>query len=212
MSALLYLALESFALFRGTYRGDLGNAFAVMHSQGERAIASAIGGSELSHPFVTAGEVLRAREGAELHGSSLVDGVLACLPHGLWPERPLLLSEQFVRSNYADLAARGGGAAFSLVAEGWLDFGSIVGPLLFGLACGALLSGVERRRARVPHGLVARLTPYFAFYVAMQHRNEFGTLFKTVFTMALVVVPLWLIADAVTAAFQKRVSIAPVRS
>jgi hypothetical protein len=196
----LYVGLEAFALLRGLYRSDLGEALWLLQSQGERAIASAVGGSELAHPFITAGEVLRHREAGELAGASLIDGLAACLPRGLHPDRPLMLSEQFVRANYAELAARGGGAAFSLVAEAWLDFGAWVGPLLFGLAMGALLAWVERRTLAQPDGIVARTAPYFVFYVAMQHRNEFATLFKQVFMLALVVVPLWLAADALARA------------
>jgi len=199
---LLYAGLESFALLRGVYRGDFAQALTRLEAQGELVFAAAVGGSELSHPFITAGEVLREREAGELAGQSIVDGVAACLPRGLYPDRPLYLSEQFVRSNYADLAARGGGAAFSLVAEAWLDFGSVLGPLAFGLAMGLLLAWCERRRESVPDGILARLLPYFVFYVAMQHRNEFGTLFKQVFMIALVVVPLALAGETLAAALR----------
>jgi hypothetical protein len=193
----LYAVLESFALFRGAYKGDVGDALALIGSQGERAFASAIGGSELSHPFVTTGEVLRLRDAGELGGRSLVDGVAACLPRGIHPERPLTLSEQFVRANYADLASRGGGAAFSFVAEGWLDFGSLFGPALFGLVLGLFLAWVERSRDLRPAGLVARMAPYFVLLVAMEHRNEFASMFKQVATLALVAVPLALLAEAI---------------
>ena len=199
----LYAALESFALLRGVYRGDLSEAVGRLEAQGELVLAAAVGGSELSHPFITAGEVLREREAAELAGASLVDGIAACLPRGLYPERPLYLSEQFVRSNYAELAARGGGAAFSLVAEAWLNFGSLIGPVLFGCAMGLLLAWLERRREVRPDGVVARLLPYFVFYVAMQHRNEFGTLFKQVFMISLVVLPVTLLGDSLALAMRR---------
>jgi hypothetical protein len=199
----LYAALESFALLRGVYRGDFSEALGRLEAQGELVLAAAVGGSELSHPFITAGEVLREREAAELCGASLLDGVAACLPRGLYPDRPLYLSEQFVRSNYADLAARGGGAAFSLVAEAWLNFGALVGPALFGCAIGLLLTWLELRRELRPDGLVARLLPYFVFYVAMQHRNEFGTLFKQVFMISLVVVPLALVGETLALAMRR---------
>jgi len=187
---VLYACLESFALLRGVYRGDLAQALTRLEAQGELVFAAAVGGSELSHPFITAGEILREREAGELAGQSLVDGVAACLPRGLYPDRPLYLSEQFVRSNYAELADRGGGTAFSLVAEAWLNFGSLLGPLLFGLAMGLVLAWCERRRDLAPDGVTARVLPYFVFYVAMQHRNESGTLFKQVFMIALVVLPV----------------------
>jgi hypothetical protein len=192
----LYLALEFFALFRGVYRGDLSQALWMMQGESQRVLASAIGGSELSHPFVTAGEILRARESGELAGRSLIDGISACMPLGLFPDRPQMLSEQFVRSNYADLAARGGGAAFSLVAEAWLNFGSFLGPLIFGCAMGTVLAWAESKRERDRDGIVAHIVPFFVFYVAMQHRNEFGTLFKTVFMVSLVVLPIWMLSDA----------------
>lgn len=199
----LYAGLESFALLRGVYRGDLSEAVGRLEAQGELVLAAAVGGSELSHPFITAGEVLREREAAELGGASLVDGIAACLPRGLYPDRPLYLSEQFVRSNYAELAARGGGAAFSLVAEAWLNFGSLIGPALFGCAMGLLLSWLERRTELRPDGIVSRLLPYFVFYVAMQHRNEFGTLFKQVFMISLVVFPVTLLADTLALAMRR---------
>lgn len=193
-----YVFLESFALLRGVYRGDLEAAIARVAAQGEVVLGTAIGGSELSHPFITTGEVLRSREAGELGGESLWNGVAACLPRGLYPDRPPFLSEQFVRSNYADLASRGGGAAFSLVAEAWLNFGSFLGPFAFGLAAGWLLVACERRRETHPAGLVARVLPYFVFYVAMQHRNEFGSLFKQVFMLCLVIVPVWIVAEALS--------------
>ena len=199
---LLYAGLESFALLRGVYRGDFSQALARLEAQGELVFAAAVGGSELSHPFITAGEVLREREAGELAGQSILNGIAACLPRGLYPDRPLYLSEQFVRSNYADLAERGGGAAFSLVAESWLNFGTLVGPLVFGLAMGLLLAWCERRRERAPDGVLARLLPYFVFYVAMQHRNEFGTLFKQVFMIALVVLPVFLAGETLALAMR----------
>lgn len=196
LALLAYLALETFALFRGAFRGDVGEALWMLQGRGMDSVAAAIGGSELSHPFITAAEVLHDREAGSLAGQSLVDGLLACAPRGLYPDRPLMLSEQFVRSNYLELAARGGGAAFSLVAEGWLNFGSLLGPLLFGCAMGWVLAWVENRCDSAPNGLTARLAPYFAFYVAVEHRNEFATLIKQVLLLSACVIPIWLLGRA----------------
>lgn len=206
-----YVFLESFALLRGVYRGDLGSAITQVVDRGALALGTAVGGSELSHPFITTAEILRSHEAGELAGESLWNGVAACLPRGLHPDRPPFLSEQFVRSNYADLASRGGGAAFSLVAEAWLDFGALIGPLAFGLAFGWLFVACERRRETHPTGLVARLLPYFVFYVAMQHRNEFGSLFKQVFMLSLVVVPVWLAAEALSHSPRRTRALRPQR-
>jgi len=194
--AALYLLLETFALLRGAYKGDFAQALWMIQGRGMESVSAAIGGSELSHPFITAAEVMADREPGELAGQSLLNGVLAFAPRGLYPDRPLMLSEQFVRANYVDLAARGGGAAFSLVAEGWLNFGSLLGPLVFGCAMGLLLFWVERRWSRSPHGFVARIAPYFAFYVAIEHRNEFATLSKQVFILTAVCAPVWILGRA----------------
>lgn len=191
-----YVALETFALFRGAYRGDVGEALWLLQGRGLDSIAAAIGGSELSHPFITAAEVFHDREAGSLAGRSLLDGVLAFVPRGIYPDRPLMLSEQFVRSNYLELASRGGGAAFSLVAEAWLDFGSLLGPALFGCALGLILARVEHGWDEAPSGLLARVAPYFAFYVAVQHRNEFATLAKQVFMLGACVVPVWIFGCA----------------
>lgn len=195
-----YLMLETFALFRGAYKGDVGEALWLLQGRGMDSIAAAVGGSELSHPFITASEVFHEREAGSLAGRSLIDGVLAFVPRGIHPDRPLMLSEQFVRSNYLELASRGGGAAFSLVAEGWLNFGSIVGPLVFGGAMGLVLTLVESHWDTTPHGLVARLAPYFAFYVAVEHRNEFATLAKQVFVISAAAIPIWMLGRAAASA------------
>lgn len=202
-----YLALESIALLRSVHTGGLLEGLGVLEQRGELLFAEWIGGSELGHPFVTAAEVVQTREAGELAGRSLVDGVLALAPLGLFPDRPLTLSEQFAWTQYTDVAARGGGTAFSLVAEGWLDFGAWAGPLAFGLALGGIASRVERARRTRPGGALARLAPYFLFYVAMQHRNEFATLLKQAFQMALVVGPIWLCADTIQLVLSRRATV-----
>ena len=204
LALVSYFALETFAMFRGAYKGDVGEALWMLQGRGMDTIAAAIGGSELSHPFITAAEILHDREAGELAGRSLVDGVLAFVPRGLYPDRPLMLSEQFVRSNYLELASRGGGAAFSLVAEGWLNFGSLLGPFVFGCAMGLLLTWVEFRWDLAPRGLVARIAPYFAFYVAVEHRNEFATLAKQVCILSACVVPIWIAGRAAAAVLTGR--------
>lgn len=59
-----YVFLESFALLRGVYRGDLGSAITQVVDRGALALGTAVGGSELSHPFITTAEILRSHEAA----------------------------------------------------------------------------------------------------------------------------------------------------
>lgn len=199
-----YIGLESFSLFRDLYRGDLGQALSAFAAQSESAFASVVGGSELSHPFVTTAEVMHDRLPGELAGSSPLNAVRTLMPLALDPDRPLTLSEKFVRSNYADFASQGVGTAFSLVAEAWLDFGSLIGPFALGAALGGLLLWMERRQAVRPDGLLARVAPYLAFFVAVEHRNELATLFKQVFMLALAVVPLCVAANAIRISLARR--------
>ena len=205
-----YLLLESFTLFRGLYRGDLGEAVTMFVGQGQQAFSSAVGGSELSHPFVTTAEVVQSRIPGELGGRSYLRAFEALMPLSIDPDRPLTLSETFAQSNYAAMASRGGGTAFSIVAEAWLDFGPVFGPFLVGAVFGWILIHVERRRVTRPDGMLARLAPYMLFYVAVEHRNESATLLKQAFMIAIVVLPLWIAADVARVVRMRRQTGAPL--
>jgi hypothetical protein len=108
------------------------------------------------------------------------------------------------------MASRGGGTAFSIVAEAWLDFGPFFGPCLAGAVFGWILIHVERRRVTHPAGMVARLAPYMLFYVAVEHRNESATLLKQAFMIAIVVLPLWIAADVARVVRMRRRTGAPL--
>ena len=192
-----YFVLEAFAQFRGAYRGDIEGAIGHIASRGAGVLASAVGGSELSHPFVTALEVRQGYRAGELQGSSYVGALTNLVPLAIHPDRPPVLSEVFVRRFYPDFASRGGGTAFSQVAEAWLNFGPLVGPFAVALALGALLFAVERARRRTPVGLVPRLAPYFPFLVIILHRSETATLVKHVVQIAAPAALLWIVADLI---------------
>jgi hypothetical protein len=202
-----YGCLESFSLLRGLYRDDFEQAVNELASQGETAIACVVGGSELSHPFITASEVMYDRVPGELAGESVPNAVRALMPLALDPDRPLTLAESFARANYAELANRGGGTAFSIVAEAWLDFGSLIGPFLIGAVFGGLLVWLERRAQTRPDGMLARLVPYLLFYVAVHHRNEIATLLKQFVMILIAVLPMWVAADAVRISLTRRPSL-----
>ena len=199
-----YVGLESFSLFRGVYRNDFDEALRTLSAQGEAAFASVVGGSELTHPFVTAAEVMHDHEAGELAGSSVIDALRALVPVSIDADRPLSLSEKFAHSNYAAFASRGGGTAFSFVAEAWLDFGAFLGPFAFGAVFGFVLLWIERRSLSHPDGVLARISPYLLFYVAVHHRNELATLSKQTLMLALAVVPLWIAAEAMRGSIGRR--------
>ena len=199
-----YFGLESFALFRGAYRGDASAAVRLLAQNAESSLARAVGGSELGHPFITAMEVTSAREPGELGGSSYLAALPNLIPTALWPDRPPTLSQQFAWSHYQGLAVLGGGTAYSLVAEAWLNFGRWIGSFAVGLACGWLLLSVERRAATHPDGFVARLAPSLPYLVVIANRSEAATLVKQAFTLAAPAALAWLAAEALWIALASR--------
>ncbi len=194
---LAYIGLEGFSLYRGTTSRSAGEAIEIIMSRGETTLASVVGGSELSHPFITAVEVAASREPAELAGRSYLDGFLVLMPRFINPDRPLALSQEFVQTYYAWAAARGGGTAFSMLAEAWLNFGPILGAGFVGFAIGLLMLAVERHRATHRRGVLARLAPYLVFIVVVIHRNESASILKFLFASGVVVTGMCIAAQLV---------------
>lgn len=189
---VMYAAMECFSLFRGASQ-EVGSARALelIGQYSSDSLSSVVGGSELSHPFLTTLEVSTYELPGDLGGQSYLDAFPAYLPKAINPDAPKALSERFVRTQYSDLDERGGGTAFSIVAEAWWNFGSIFGPLIVGILAASVLLFVERIGARSPSSLVARLAPYCVYLVIIAHRSEFAVLFKqgvTIFLPALVLV------------------------
>lgn len=186
---VLYAAMECFSLFRGAViEVGVDRAIGVIAQYSDDSLSSVVGGSELSHPFLTTMEVATTELPGDLGGQSYLDAIPAYLPKFLNPDAPRALSERFVRTQYAEIDERGGGTAFSIVAEAWWNFGSIVGPLVVGFLAAALLLWIESAGARRPSGLVARMAPYCVYLVVILHRSEFAVLFKqgvTIFLPAL---------------------------
>ena len=183
-----YCGLESYAILRGTWMstGNLGTALEMAgRIDADDALGGVVGGSELSHPFLTAAEVAQYEEAGALGGQSYVDAVLGVVPLFLWPGRPKTLAERYVAEYYPVMDARGGGTAFSFVGEAWWNFGHIIGPLLVGLALGWLLLWCHARSMLRPHGLIHRILPYMVFLTLMSHRSQLQASFKQVMTAVI---------------------------
>ena len=176
--ALGYLGLETFSVARGIWSQGARAVWETLKLDPRQSLASVVGGSELAHPFLTTLEAVETHAPGELAGRSYLNAFETLLPRFLHPDRPETLSERFVRSNYAQYAEGGGGTGFSLVAEGWLNFGSIQGAMLVGLFLGSFLLALEMRCSMSPHGWLARLAPNFAFLSAIAHRAESASLLK----------------------------------
>lgn len=191
-----WFALEVVSIWRGAVKeAGAERAAEIVVRNAESNMAAVVGGSELSHPFLTALEVRLHEHAGELGGQSYWNAVPALAPLALVPDRPLALAETFARQHYAEFAEQGGGTAFSLVAEAWWNFGALSGSLLIGFLAGALLLGAEGLAARDPSGALARVLPYFTFVCVIAHRSESAVLLKQTVSIALPIAAVVVAAD-----------------
>jgi hypothetical protein len=103
------------------------------------------------------------------------DAFLQLLPRALLPDRPPAPSEWFVWHYFPDYAATGGSLAFSSVVEA-LGNGGLLGVAFAGLAAGALLAWIARRRV-----LGAPLGMCFATFVfVFSMRMELAAILRNV--------------------------------
>lgn len=68
-----------------------------------------------------------------------LDGLLATIPHALYPDRPPSFSGWYVQTYHAEIAAIGGGLASNWVMESYLNLGG-AGVVAVGLVTAALLN------------------------------------------------------------------------
>jgi len=206
-----WFGLEIVSLWRGAVQSvGADRAFESIARNAETNMAALIGGSELSHPFLTALEVRLHEHDGALGGQSYLDAIPALAPLALVPDRPLALAETFARTHYADLAERGGGTAFSLVAEAWWNGGEIVGALCIGFLAGLLLLALEAGAAARRAGVLARTAPYLTFLCVIAHRSESAVLLKQVVAVGLPVMVVVLVADLLQPVFVRRPASEPV--
>ena len=210
-----YLGLEGYAILRSSWKatGSLGAALEMSQKlDTDEALGGVVGGSELSHPFLTMAEVAQYEEAGTLMGESYVDAVLSFVPSFLWPERPTTLAQEYVAEYYPAVDARGGGSAFSFVAEAWWNFGNLFGPGLAGLALGLFLVACHARSLRWPQGWTGRLLPYMAFVTLIFHRSQLSASFKQAVSVLLPAIGLAIAAEFVFSVFVERRLPTPTRA
>ncbi len=200
-----WFGLELVSLWRGAVQeAGAGRATELIVRNAEANMAAVVGGSELSHPFLTALEVRLHEHEGDLGGQSYWNAFPALAPLALVPDRPLALAETFARTHYAEMAEQGGGTAFSLVGEAWWNFGAIGGSLLVGFLAGALLLALEAAAARGHGGVIARVLPYFAFLCVIAHRSESAVLLKQVVSISVPIAAVVILADLVLPLLTRR--------
>lgn len=69
------------------------------------------------------------------HGMLFINQILGFIPKVFWPGRPMFASELFVQTFYPGIFESGGGFGFSIVAEGYWDFG-LIGCVILGIFIG----------------------------------------------------------------------------
>lgn len=82
-------------------------------------------------------------------GLSYLEAFEVLVPVSLYPTRPLASGQWFVWAYDPLTAARGGGYSYSMIAEGYLNFGYL-GPFIVYFFIGRLLRGMEEFRRRAP--------------------------------------------------------------
>ena len=124
-------------------------------------------------------------------GSSYVKTpLLLAWPRFLGGIEVTTLAENYVWSYHIDTARRGGALAFSAIAEAWLNF-SYAGPLLLGIAWGAIANFFDNRARGVPYFIVVLM-------VARLFRSDTASLVKnwilvwgTMFVVAMFVLTIY---------------------
>lgn len=205
-----YLGVEAFALLRASWRGSIADALVTVqreHKGIEQTLGQIVGGSELSHPFLTTMELMHFEEPGALAGSSYADALLGVLPLWLYSDRPPTPAQEFARRHYPSFEARGGGTAFSIVGESSWNFGQLLGPLSVGAALAWLLTRMERAAHRSGASYLARFQPYVVHMVILLHRGSAVSVAKHLFSIALPIALLACAAHLVWSAFQRRASI-----
>lgn len=182
-----------FAIF-GQIRGQL--KYISDPSQLERVVLAAgskIGGylaegSEWAAPFITFGEVLRDYQPAQLGPLHYVEDLATLIPVALYPgTRPEGLAQKFAQSHYPSLYFRGGGTAFSLVAESWLSLGWFMGPLVLGLFVGVGFAWIRGKQKEGPYTAAYHLLPFFTLYIVMLERNSLVQFIKAILPIIIVI-------------------------
>jgi hypothetical protein len=205
-----YLGVEAFALLRASWRGNIADALVTAqreHKGLEQTLGQIVGGSELSHPFLTTMELMSFEEPGALAGSSYADALLGVLPLWLYPDRPPTPAQEFARRHYPSFEARGGGTAFSIVGEASWNLGVLLGPFAIGVALAWLLTRMERAAHGAGESCAARFQPYIVHMVILLHRGSAVSVAKHLFSIAVPVVLLACTAHLLWNALGKRASI-----
>ncbi len=153
---------------------------------------------EFGAAAATVGEIVVAVPSSEPYhwGATLPRAFGVLVPRAIWPGRPESLPAWYVRRFYPDIAAVGGGYAFSPVAEAWLNFGLagvVVGFALIGAIIGAGEVYLAPGMAPWPICIYAALLPWLFSFA----RLDSATMLKSIGINVLAVLAAAFVAGRV---------------
>lgn len=179
---LSWIFIEAFGIARGVVSSsssfDFIQLFELAASNAELGIRTVAGGSDFSHPFITFFEITREEQAGFMMGKGILDGLTSLLPSFLLEEKPQTMAQWFAAKYYPTFSKQGGGTASSLVAEIWLNFGSIIAPFVAGFLISLFLFWVQLKAKVKSSGLTALSVPYFTFSLFFLERVGLVASFK----------------------------------
>jgi len=113
-------------------------------------------------------------------GMSYLEALEAVIPQKIHPNRPMTSSQWFVWFYDPTTAAHGGGYAYSVIAEGYLNFG-FLGILFVGIITGYLVRRMVMFRSAAPASR-SRLLIYAALSTQVPYmiRGDAGSVIKNI--------------------------------
>ena len=178
----IVILFELFSLLRSVISSDnsldFENIFKFAISNIEIGISSIVGGSDISHPFITFMEISRHEQSGWMMGQGFVDGVMSILPSFVWDDKPQTMAQWFAAKYYSSFSGQGGGTGSTLVGEIWLNFGGFIAPLVAGFLISLFLFWVQLKGKLRSQGLIALSIPYFTFPLLFVERVGLVATFK----------------------------------
>ena len=121
----------------------------------------------------------------KFYGLTYLKAPLLLVPSTLYPDRYEGLPTWFVNEFYPDYAKKGGGMAFSFVAETFINFGAF-GPIFIGFLLGIILAKFWKiTMFKYKTALSFSLYMLFVIFIITLPRNDFSSGFKELFLSIL---------------------------
>ena len=182
---------EGFSIYRGLLSSGAG--WQSLFSGGFLTkLQIAFGGSELVHPFITAGEVIKFHIGQPANFLSFFSAFKTLIPSFLISDRGLSEAQQFAQIHYSTLFQRGGGTGYTIVGGTFKYFPVYIGTFLTGLSIGLYNAYIDRYVAQKPRSVIAGILPALFFYALFSERMGMIAYIKQLILIGVVTVLVYI--------------------